>query len=968
MKHLLSVTAGAVFALGITLGVPPSALEAQEAGTIIGLVVDATNQRPISGAQVSVPAANLGTLARTNGRFILLNVPAGPAEVRVEFIGYGTATQTVEVPPGGTVEANFQIRQEALGLDEIVVTGTAGQARRREVGNTISQINLAQVAEPVSSVDNLLSGRATAMTVNPGAATMGAGAQIRLRGNVSMTQSNQPLVYVDGVRQGTDAYPLNASQGAQFWQTPQSTAGPLNDINPNDIDRIEIVKGAAATTLYGSEAAGGVIQIFTKRGRDGHAQWTYQTNQRFDRVQAFGPDVAIPPFADGGPRPAETWSYVQMDPFLKTAWTQDHSLSVSGGTAGVRYFLSGLLTDGEGVHPNDEEFRGSVRGNITIQPRNDLSIDWNTAYTTHDMGITHSGNNLYALQFNAMRTPGNTVGSADPAVIGQLLDAKITQLNTRLNTGITATYAPRADFTHRLTVGIDRSTTEMSHRTPFGFILLQEGSLSEQRWVNEALSVDYVGSFDFGLTEDIGSRLSWGAQNVTREENMVDGWGQNFPGPGEHTLNAAATRLSFSTGFRTIDAGAFLQNMFSMHDRYFLTIGARMDGNSTFGEDLGLQVYPKASASWVISDEDFWNDGWGNFRFRGAYGHAGRAPGPFDATRTWSPLSFAGASAFLPANVGNPDLGPERTKELEVGFESSFSDDRFRLDFTYYDMETEDALFGVTQVPSMGFTGSQLQNIGRISNSGIEVGFTAGVMNRPSFSWDFGVNLSTNSSEVLDTGGQTYFTIVEGQPAPVIRGTKILNRNEFADPEIERDAFFGPNQPTRIIGLTSEFGFPHGMRLVARGEYQGGAWITQSSQWAMANRGGGAPGCANAYHIVGHRDYASASADQIARLRAWERGQCYNDNLEAGMWQEPADFFKLRELTFLVPVDNLVRVAETATLTLSARNIRIWTHKDFTAFDPEMVWAREGIRGLTSGIPEATPAPMQFTASMRVTF
>jgi TonB-dependent starch-binding outer membrane protein SusC len=951
----LSVVALAMFTL-----LSPQPVAAQQTGTISGQVVDVASGRALAGAQVSIPGTELGAMTRANGQFSILNVPAGEVEVRVRMIGYGTVDRTVTVRAGETTEVNFQLRVVALGLDEIVVTGQAGQARRREVGNTIAQIDMDRIDEPVASMDNLLSGRVAAMTVNPGSAAMGAGAMIRLRGNVSVSQSNQPLIYIDGVRQGSDSYPLNRSSGAAFWESPQSVAGPLNDLNPSDIERIEVVKGAAATTLYGSEAAPGVIQIFTRRGREGEATWTYETNQRLDRVQKFGSSQR--PYIQMRGDGQERFGWDQK--LLNTAWTQQHNLSVSGGTAAVRYYLSGRLEDGSGVHPNDERTRVAVRGNISIQPREDLTLDWNTSYSDDDMTITHVGNNLFGLQFNAMRAPGSTVA---PERIPELLDAKIFQENTRITTGLTASWIPRANFTHRVVVGLDRMESEMEHNTPFGYILRAGGSLGQQRWVNNSLTLEYVGNYDHRLTDDLRARLSWGGQNVTTEDRMLDGWGTGFPGPGEHTLDAAASRLSFSSGSRVIDAGAFAQTMFDLRDRYFLTVGVRVDGNSTFGDDLGLQAYPKASLSWVVSDEEFWPVP-GEFRLRAAYGHAGRAPGPFDAVRTWTPLSFAGTSAFIPGNAGNPDLGPERTQETEVGFESSWLDDRLRLDFTYYSQSTTDALLNIPEVPSAGFIGSQLQNVGEISNRGLELEANMNLYSSPDFTWDLGLHLATNRSRVEDTGGQTFFTVVVGQPVPVVRGNKVVNANEFADPVIEEDAFFGPNQPTRIVGLHTTVGLPRGLRFTARGEYQGGHYITQSSQWAMVNRGGGAPGCDDVYEILPHGSWADRTPDQLAQITAQQRAWCYNENLESGFWIEPADFFKLRELTLFVPLGAIAVRAENASLTLSARNIRVWTHSEFSAFDPEMVWAREGLTALTTGIAETTPAPMQFTAGLRVTF
>src|SRR5690606_22281725 len=155
--------------------------------------------------------------------------------------------------------------------------------------------------------------------------------------------------------------------------------------------------------------------------------------------------------------------------------------------------------------------------------------------------------------------------------------------------------------------------------------------------------------------------------------------------------------------------------------KYFLTLGLRVDGNSAFGEGFGLQTYPKASAAWVISDEDFWPENFGSLRVRTAYGQSGRAPGTFDAVRTWDPIGFIGRPAFQPDNRGNPDLGPEITSEFEMGFEGSWLEDRLSATFTYFNQKTSDALMNVSAIPSLGFSSSQQENVGEIENKGVEL-------------------------------------------------------------------------------------------------------------------------------------------------------------------------------------------------------------------------------------------------------
>lgn len=938
--------------VGAAAVIAASPLVAQQTGTIQGMVVERDTRQPLVAAQVFVPDTDLGTITDQSGRFQLLNVPAGEVELHAQSIGYSRSTQVLTVRAGAVTTVEFELRTSAIALDEVVVTGTAGQARRREVGQTVAQINMANVAEPVTSVDHLLQGRATSMTVSAGTGTMGSGAQIRLRGNVSVTQSNQPLIYIDGVRQGAEKYPTPTSSGI-FSARTHATASPLNDLNPNDIERIEVVKGAAATTLYGSEAAAGVIQIFTRRGTAGTPRWTYQTDQRFDRVQKFGSPE----------RP-----FINMEPFLKTAYGQRHSLSVSGGPTDTRYYVSALFDDGKGVHPNDEETRWGLRGNLNLQPTPALGIQWNTSYSEHDMTITHVGNNTFSLQFNAYRAPNNTVGSSDPEVIARLLDAKIFQNNTRFNSGLTVTYAPTTNLTNRLVVGLDRVGTDIRHVTPYGYIVWSEGYIDEHRWASNQWSLEYTGSLSYGVLEDLNARLSWGGQSITRDESSLKGFGTGLPGPGQHTLSSTAQRQTFSEAVRVVDAGLFLENMFDFRNRYFLTFGVRVDGNSTFGSDLGFQVYPKVSGSYVISDESFWRDGWGEVRLRGAYGQAGRAPGPFDAVRTWSALSYAGHSAFLPLNIGNPNLGPERTSELELGFEGSFLDDRVQVSFTRYHQHTVDALLEVAQLPSLGFTGGQLENVGELQNQGLEFEVNGAVIRGQNFEWHLGASLATNHSEVLDTGDREYDTIVVGHPIPVLRGDRVVNAKEFADPILERNVPLGPRHPTRIVGLHSTFELPHGIQLSARGEYQGGFWAGQG-QSAMVDRGAGAPACdpgvSGAYRHVPYFEYAPDHPG-LAQVNALDRVRCYRQTYTSGIWNGRADFFKIRDITLKLPVGFAVPATNDATLTFSLRNIRVWHHEDFPIFDPEM---STDISALTAGPgSELTPSPMRATISLRASF
>ena len=226
-----------MIALSVTVGA--------QTGTITGKVTS-ENGNTLAAAQVQVVGTSLGTRTGMDGSYTITNVPAAQYRVRVQFIGHRPLEQAVTVPAGGSVTSDFVMRAQALALDAIVVTGTGSAARQRDVGNSISQIDLAKVQMPSATVGQLLLGRTTGMTVMPSSASAGSGSMIRLRGNVSVTMSNQPLIYVDGVRIRSDGYQRNVPPTGSDLRSGNDVASPLNDINPNDIERVEVIKGAAA--------------------------------------------------------------------------------------------------------------------------------------------------------------------------------------------------------------------------------------------------------------------------------------------------------------------------------------------------------------------------------------------------------------------------------------------------------------------------------------------------------------------------------------------------------------------------------------------------------------------------------------------------------------------------------------------------------------------------------------------------
>jgi hypothetical protein len=458
----------------------------------------------------------------------------------------------------------------------------------------------------------------------------------------------------------------------------------------------------------------------------------------------------------------------------------------------------------------------------------------------------------------------------------------------------------------------------------------------------------------------------------------VEAEGTDFAGPGEPDVDAGANRLSWERRIREVNAGFFGQALLNLRDRYFVTVGLRVDGNSAFGESLGLQAYPKISGSYVISDEGFWNESLGSLKLRAAYGQSGRAPGTFDAVRTWRAIGYGGQPTYLPQNLGNPDLGPERTGETEFGFDWAGLDNRLGLDFTYYRQHTTDALFNVRHPPSEGFSTGQQENVGELENYGVEANLRATVFERENWGFDLGASIYTNDSKVLSLGGAPPFSgggswIQEGYPVTLIRGVTIRNPDALADPSyvctdsrvrpadpcVNVDVPIGPQAPRRVYGLTASLRVPKGIELSTRGEYQGGHYIYDGPTNEGVNRNIRWPTCADYYALTDAGNGAQATADR----RYW----CDSRFYRRGTMIYPADFFKMRDLTARIPLGALVPGSASSTLTLSAQNFYRWRNKDFPIFDPEMV-SNSGFNDQVPSITEHIPPAASFVASIRVVF
>jgi len=768
----------------------------EQTGVIAGTVTAATTNELLAGVTVQIEGTQLGAVTSPAGTYRITSVPVGNHTLSARRLGYARATQQVTVRDSVTATVNFSLEKTVTTLDQIVVTGTPEAQSKRELGNAIGTVNAAEISQvaPPPNVQQLLNG-VSGVRVQSAGGDVGSGGNTRIRGASSMTLMSEPLLYVDGVRVNNSAADNGAFPGVGVdSRYPPSR---INDINPDEIESIEIIKGPAAATLYGTEASNGVIQVITKRGTRGRPTVTYQVKQGANWLpdpenlfqhsyyktaageivdaNVLGHDrtVGFPVSYYGHcPKPYEQSGDVCKGTPFSTGHVQSYDATISGGADALNYMFFGAWARDEGAVDYNWKDRLSGRSNLTFIPNDKITVDFGLGYERSKLRSAGAQQPITTAILWSCPSPGcepgkNLPNGLDGPLRGYLLyvpevyEDNIQGYEDINRSTLTATlrHKPFGWFSHRLTVGGDFTEQQLSSlwkKISTVGSLNPNGRRDVENSSASYVSADYAAIGTVKVRSSMQFETSAGLQYYRKQNEAILAHGETFPVSDLETISGGALKTAQETFVENKTVGLYIQEQFAWRDRLYLTAAMRGDDNSAFGKDYAATRYPKLSASWVLSDESFASKIplVSSLKLRAAWGKAGQQPDAFAALRTYAPETGSGGTPTLtPQNLGNADLKPEVGEEIEAGFDASLFSDRLGLEFTWYSKATHDALVSVPALPSLGFPGVQFQNIGRVDNHGLELEVTGNVFRSANTGLVLGFKFSHNTNEVVTLGG-----------------------------------------------------------------------------------------------------------------------------------------------------------------------------------------------------------------------
>lgn len=755
--------------------------------SVTGRVIDAGSGQTLPGVSVFVRGTTIGTATDINGNFSI-SVPSTSTQLVISFVGY--ATQTVAA---GTGPLEIRMRETIASLDEVVVTGLASSIKRSNLANAVTTISAKELTGRTTptTVDGALSGKIPGVVIRQNGGAPGGGYSMQLRGISTLNGSSQPLFIVDGIYVNNSQFQTGAGLAAFSAAGGAGQDNPVNriaDINPADIESIEVLKGSSAAAIYGTRANAGVVIITTKRGKIGKT--TFSVGQDFgvatpsnllgqrtwsiDKINEFygaGTNAANAEIALFNAAGGRFFDY-EKEIFDRNALQRKTRVSVSGGSENTRFFVSANTGVEDGLAAFTGSKNNSIRANVDQKVGRFVDIGLATNYINsfNSRGFTGNSNNgigvTYALAYipsyhqllrNSDGTYPNAVYGENPiAVVDRTNNDETTNRVLQSFKGTARLFQNDKNAIKLVTQGgVDYLVTE-------NFLYIPEDLQSQIGTANagavrkvsnrslqlnlQAFVVHDVDLFDDKL--HVTTQLGTVRNTFDVDINAVQGTGLIA---GQRNPSSSRVQSFSSIQQRAADVGFIGQQEYNFKDQFIVTAGIRFDKSNLNTDNDKYFFFPKVSAAINLTSFDFWKADYVNlFKVRAAYGETGNPANFGNKFSNLNNTNIDGQLGLFPAlSIANTTVSPENAKEFETGLDLTFLDGRIGFEGTYYSKKVQNLIDVLVLAPSTGVTTVTGFPAGDLRNRGVELSLTANPIRKDNFIWNATTLFSLNRTKVV---------------------------------------------------------------------------------------------------------------------------------------------------------------------------------------------------------------------------
>lgn len=915
--------------------------------TVSGRVTSKEDGTSLPGVNVVVKGTATGTVTDADGSF-KLSVASNNASLVFSFIGL----QTQEVVIGDRAVVDVSLSLDVTQLSEIVVTGQGYGIEKKRLSTTVDVVGKAQIdAVPGGRLDQLLQSQLPNAQIRLSSGQPGTASLIRTRGPVSANSSTTPVIYIDGVRVDN----LNSNPSLNV-ATGGASSSAIADIPIENIERVEYVKGGAATTLFGADAANGVIQIFTKKGTAGQNRVNFETQLG---VLSGTRDYL---------KYEET-----ADILFRKGFTQSYSIGVDGGKEDITYSVSGSINSDNSFRLGNDQKRYNFRSGFSAKINDWIKYSSSASFISTTFNRDYNANSSFSSFGNLEGGSNGDLSLLDEQGINVLKEqvrnyvslVDITENVRRFQNSHSFELKVSEKVSGRINLGVDSRVSKQQNIQTNAFQIaigaVAPGTTDQGNiQIAERKFSGLTGDINFQYREKLGkfSFITTAGGQFFRNVDEQVAYTATGVTEGSRSINNSSQTVATDFLRTVTNYGFFAQENLGFNDKVFLEFGLRLDGNSAFGEEIGLQAFPKVGLSYSLSDEDFFSNAipeniLSNVKLRANYGEAGNFPTPFVNERLIAVNPFLGIPTYTFGVPGDTNLKPERTATTEIGVDLGFLTNRINFQITRFTATTTDALFNAPFASSVGQI-NQLRNIGEIKNEGWEFGTSFVVLDNDNVGLTLNASVNTVENVVVSSGGAPEFNVggftflgsfvKEGLPLGYLRGSKPTFAADGSLASVQQNANLGSPIADMFGTLSLNFNYKKKLSLFVSGDYQRGA---------------------QGVAVDDVLRYFGGVQDE-GRIPANSLSESFFDL--AGVWVEDTDYLKIRNISVFYTLPSKYYGSVFKKVDVGFNVINPFNFFS-SSFDPEVTGAGIGAQGGfgAGGFGFGTEsAPRTFLATVRV--